>query len=341
MASKALTYEQLIAAVQRNDLAPLYFLFGDETFLMDEVQAAVLKHALEPHEKDFNLDIVYGSETDANQVLGLCSQYPVMAQRRVVIVREFEKLEENQAFKSYAERPNPTTVVLLVCNARPNLSAHPYRALKQHAAWAEFKALRPQDLPRWIKSRLASVGYGIEPAALHMLGDFLNTDLRAAASELDKLITFIGDRKEITADDVVRAAGQTREFSVFELQKAVGEQRFADAVRISERLLSMAANPSGEAIMIVAILTSFYTKLWRLLPLMAERMPERAMAGQIGVPPYYIGEYVGAIRRLGGAGVERSFGALLAADYELKGGAVRDARAVLLLLLTRLVTARR
>lgn len=341
MASKGLTYEQIMAAVQRNDLAPLYFLFGDESFLVDEIQAAVLENALQPHERDFNLDIVYGSDADAQQVITLCAGYPVMAQRRVVIVREFEKLKDNRLFMTYAERPNPTAIVLLLCSGRPNLATHPYRALRQHAAWAEFKPLRTKDLPRWIEARVRRAGYAIQPAALHMLGDFLGTDLRSAASEIEKLIAFAGERTQITADDVLRASGQTREFSVFELQKAVGEQRFTDAVRISERLLLQAANPTGEALMIVAILTSFYTKLWRMLPCMAERMPERAMAGHIGVNPYYIGEYVGALQRLGVGGIERAFGALLAADYELKGGAIRDSRAIMLLLLTRLITARR
>lgn len=340
MASRGLTYDHIRTAVQRNELAPLYFLFGEETFLIDDLQAAVLDNALEPHEKDFNLDIVYGSETNARDVLALCSGYPVMAQRRVVIVREFEKLEGNSLFKTYAERPNPTAVVLLVCNARPNLSTHPYRALKEHAAWAEFKPVSSKKMPSWIKAFVERNGYRIEPAALHMLGDVMGTDLRTAATEIEKLFTFIGDRKEITADDVLLAAGHTREYSVFELQRAIGQQRFTDAVRISDRLLTKAANPAGEAIMIVAVLTSFYTKLWRLLPLLADRMPEKAMAGQIGVPPFFIGEYLGAIKRLGGAGIERAFGALLAADYELKGGATRNADAILLLLLGRLITAR-
>lgn len=341
MGTRGHTYEQLMAAVQGRDLAPLYFLFGEETYLMDEVQDAILQNGLEVHERDFNLDVVYGSDADVQQVLGLCAGYPVMAQRRVVIVREFEKLKENRLFLAYAERPNPTATVVLVCSSRPNLSMHPYRGLKEHAVWAEFKPLRPRDMPRWIEARMKHMGRPIEPAAIHMLSEFLGTDLRTAASELDKLVTYVGERSVITADDVVRASGQTREFSVFELQKCVGEERFSDAVRIGERLLQQAANQHGEALMIVSVLTAYFIKLWKLLPCQAQRMSEREMAVQIGVPPYFIGEYVSALRRLGVGGIEKAFSALLAADYELKGGATRDARAVLLLLLTRLVSARR
>lgn len=341
MASKALTYERVMTAVQNNEFAPLYFLYGDESFLIDEVQREVMARALQPHERDFNLDIVYGADADVKDVLALCAGYPVMAQRRVVIVREFERLKENRLFMRYAERANPSAVVVLVCASRPNLSAHPYRALKQHAVAVEFKPLRSREMPAWVESRMRSLGYKAEPRAVHMLTEYLGTDLRTAAAEIDKLATYTGTREVITADDVVHASGQTREFSVFELQKAIGENRFADAVRIGERLLQHAANPQGEALMIVAVLTGYFSKLWRLLPCQAQRMSEGAMAAQVGVPPYYISEYVGALRRLGPSGVERAFAALVAADFELKGGSTRDAHAVMLLLLTRLVASRR
>ncbi|MFW5955483.1 MAG: DNA polymerase III subunit delta, partial [Rhodothermales bacterium] len=284
---------------------------------------------------------VYASEAEVRQVLGLCASYPVMAQRRVVIIREFEKLEENRLFTSYAEHPNGTAVVLLVCTSKPNLSTHPYRALKQHGAAVEFKALRDREMPGWVSSRLKSLGFSIEPRALQIVTDFVGTDLRVAAGELEKIITYAGESDTITLDHVIAASGQTREFSVFELQKAVGEQRLTDAVRIGERLLQMASNPAGEALMIVAILTAYFSKLWRMLPYQAQHMPEREMAGKLGVNPYFIGDYLTGLRLHGPVGIERAFRVLLAADYELKGGAVRDPRTVLLLMLTHIVSSTR
>ena len=341
MAARGLTYEKLVASVQGGNLAPLYFLYGEENFLVDEVQRLIVEHALEPHERDFNLDIVYGRDSDARKVLAICTGYPVMAQRRVVVVREFERLEENRLFTSYVESPNPTAVVVLACNGKPNLATHPYRALKQHAAAVEFKALRDREMPAWIQSRVKMMGRHIEPEALHVLVQFLGTDLRTAVTELEKLTTFVGDRNTITVDDVVRAGGQTREFSVFELQKAIGSGRHNDAVRIGERLLQHASNQYGEALMIVSILASFYSKLWRLIPLQAQRMPDASVAGIIGVPPYFVGEYQSALRRMGPAGVRQAFETLLAADFELKGGSTLDPRSILYLTLSRLTDAQR
>lgn len=337
MSNTGLSYEQLETAFRHRNYKPLYFLFGEERFLIEELQRLLLTHALAPHERDFNLDIVYGAEAEAPAVLSLCAGYPMMAERRVVVVRDFEKLKDNQLFTAYAERPNPTAVVLLACGTKPNLSAHPYRALKQHAAWAEFKPLYENQMPGWIQKRVQAQGYRIEPEAVQMLADFVGTNLQAAVVEIDKLITYAAPRQTLTADDVVHASGQTREFNVFELQRAVGETRLADALRIADRMLQQASNARSECLMMISVLTGFFTKLWKLGVCQAKRMPEPAMAARIGVPPFFIKEYLFSLRRFGPEAIERAFAALLAADFELKGGSGRDERLVLMLALRRLV----
>ena len=341
MAKKTgLSFEDLATAFRHQNFKPLYFLFGDEGFLIDELQDLLIEHALEPSQHDFNLDIVYGSDTEASQVLGLCQGYPAMAPRRVVIVREFEKLENNRQFKSYADEPNPQAVVFLACTTKPNLSAHPYRALKKKAAWSHFKPLYDNQMPGWIKKYVRGQGYDIEPQAVQMLADYVGTDLQTVASEVEKLITFAGERDTLTANDVLDASGQTREFNVFELQSAVGGGKYGNAIQITHRILQHAPNPHSEEIMIVAVLNAYIDKLWKLQMPQAQRMSKHKLAGHIGVSPYFVQEYKQAARRYSMRAVQDAHAALLAADYELKGGSSRDPRLILTLLVRRLLPQR-
>ena len=332
-----LSYEQLATAFRHQNFKPLYFLFGEEGFLIDELQELLIEHALEPEQHDFNLDRVYGSEAEASQVLGLCQGFPVMAERRVIIVREFEKLENNREFKTYAQQPNPQAVVFLACTTKPNLSAHPYRALKQHAAWSHFKPLYDNEMPGWIQEHVRAQGHEIEPQAVQMLADYVGADLQTAASEVQKLITFAGQRSTLTTDDVLAASGQTREFNVFELQSAIGEGRATDAHRIAGRLLQQASNPQSESIMMVAVLNAYFDKLWKLQVPNAGRMSNTEVARRIGVSPYFAKEYVFAARRFSREAIEQAFAALLAADHELKGGSRRNPRLIITLLLRQLM----
>ena len=331
------SYDDLATAFRHQNFDPLYFFFGEETFLIDELQDLLIEEALAPSQHDFNLDIVYGSEAEASQVIGLCQGFPAGAPKRVVVVREFEKLENNRQFKAYAQQPNPQSIVLLACTTKPNLSAHPYRALKEQATWSEFQSPYDNEMPGWIQDYVQGRGYEIDPRANQMLADYVGTDLQRAASEIEKLMTFAGDRTRLTADDVLAASGQTREFNVFELQAAIGEGRHADAERIATRILQQASNPRGEAIMMVAVLNGYFDKLWTLQKPGALRKNKYDLAGEIGVSPYFVEEYKHAAQRYTRAAIADAYAALLAADYELKGGAPRDAHLVLTLLLRRLL----
>lgn len=340
------SYDDFASAFRKGRFQPLYFFCGEEGFLMDELQTLLIEHALQPHERDFNLEIVHGPEATTSEVLTRCAALPMMAERRVVIVRNFELMEERDPkrklpFKEYAERPNPSVVVLLLCNGKTNPAHHPYRAIKQHAVWAEFKTLYPDKLPGWISRRLKAKGFQSPGAAAQMIADAVGPDLRTTAHEVDKLIAYVGERRTITEDDVVHAAGHSREHSVFELQKAIGQGEFERSLSIIHALLSGASNRPGEALMIVAVLVGFFTKLWKLTSCLDKRMSEEEMAKHVGVPPYYLGEYLRALRSYKSGAIHHAFEALLAADTELKGGSERDERLILTLALYRLSVRRR
>ena len=337
MADTIQTYEKYRTAFSHANFEPLYFFYGEEQYLISELQSLLIENAIPQEQRDFNFDLLYGSEVEAEDVLGICTSYPVMAERRLVVVREFEKMEENRRFKEYAENPNPATIAFLACSTKPNLSAHPYRALKNHAEAAHFESLYERKIPNWIRSRVEAEGYRIDPAAVEVLAHLTGSDLHKAAAEIDKLTTYAGESEAITREDVLHVGGHAREYNVFELQDAIGEENYREALEIGERMLEKANNPRGEALMIVAVITKYFRKLLQLTGIDRRRMSKNKMAGHIGVPPYYVDDYLSALKRYDRAAIERAMGALLAADYELKGGSERDTRTVFVLLLMRIM----
>ena len=161
--------------------------------------------------------------------------------------------------------------------------------------------------------------------------------IKLADAEIDKLLSYLGDRNRIEVDDVLLASGQTREFNVFELQRAIGDGNYPQAAAIAERLLQQASNKTGEGIRIVAILNSYFIKLWRLTKCREARMSEREMAQQTGIQPYFLKEYIRSLRFFSPERIRSAFKLLLAADYEIKGGATRDPHVIMTLMLRGLV----
>jgi DNA polymerase-3 subunit delta len=332
-------YIQLKTAFESQNFQSLYLLHGEERWFIDQLQEVMLKHALQPHEKDFNLDILYGHEVDVQTALNACQSFPMMAQRRVVVIRDFDRMKDNTLFKGLAEKPNPACLVFLVCAGKPNMSHHPYRAIKGSGTVVEFKALFPNQVPRWIETLARERGFALEPKAVQMLAEYVGSALASVGAELDKLATYVGDREIITAEDIVQASGQTRDFNVFELQRAIGERQIDRALHITERLLQQSSNPTGESNMIVAVLSKFFTKLWQLASMQAGRIPEKEMARAIGVSPFFLKEYLACLRRYDVRAIDRALFALLAADFELKGGSQRSDRLILNLLFRNILAA--
>jgi len=332
-------YIELKTAFRSRNFAPLYLLHGEERWFIDRLQEILLETALEPHEKDFNLDILYGNETDVRSALTACQAYPMMAERRVVIIRDFDRMKDNSLFKGLAEKPNPSCVVFLVCAGKPNMSRHPYRAIKSGGQAVEFKALFPSQVPRWIETLAKERGFALEARAIQMLAEYVGSSLASVGAELDKLATYVGDREVITAEDVVQASGQTRDYNVFELQRAIGQRQIDRALHITERLLQQSSNPTGESHMIVSILTAFFIKLWQLTALQAGRIPEKEMAKAIGVSPHFLRDYLSCLRRFDVPAIDRALFALRSADFELKGGSFRSDRLILNLLFRNILAA--
>ena len=245
-----------------------------------------------------------------------------------------------QRFKAYAEQPNPTAVVLLVAGDKINASHHPYRAIREHGVLAVFDRLYEREVPRWLEQEVRGRGLDIRPDAVRMLAEYVGPNLQQATTEIDKLAAFVGDRTTIEADDVVQASGQTREFNVFELQRAVSERRYPHAMRIAERLLQQTTNARGEAIRVVTILSAYFTKLWKLTVCQGRRLGEKEMAQRVGVSPYFIKEYIRSLQKYDAGSIERALGLLMAADYELKGGAQRSETLIMQLMLNQLVSGK-
>ena len=104
-----------MSAIAKKEFSPVYLLHGGEDLLIEEATNAILDAALTRDERGFNLDVLYGGEADARDVVSHASSFPMMAERRVVVVREVDKLAQAEILANYIERPLPSTCLVLVC----------------------------------------------------------------------------------------------------------------------------------------------------------------------------------------------------------------------------------
>ena len=119
-AARTVTYEEILRNIKAQKIAPVYYLMGEEDYYIDRLSDAIVDAVLAEEEKDFNLDIVYGAETNVDKVIELAHAYPMMAERRVVLIREAQAIRSLDGLEAYLAHLTPTTV-LVFCHKHGKL----------------------------------------------------------------------------------------------------------------------------------------------------------------------------------------------------------------------------
>jgi DNA polymerase-3 subunit delta len=196
----------------------------------------------------------------------------------------------------------------------------------------EFKRLREYQIPAWAMARAQTLGWSLAPDAAKLLAGYVGASLRDVHNELDKLFIFAGTPRELTVDDVAAVVGISKEFSIYELQRAVGARDLPKALRILNHMLDMGEAPP----FILAMLTGFFMSLWRLRELRRPGVAPADQAAGAKVMPFALQEYAEALEQYRQREVEQAFVLLAEADDRSKAGG-GDPREVLDGLLIRLM----
>jgi DNA polymerase-3 subunit delta len=313
MAKDELTFDDLRSALAQQKIAPVYLVYGEEDFLTEEATDLIIASALTSDQQDFNLDIMYGSDSDARDILSHASSFPMMSDRRVVVVRDFDKLGNKELLSTFIEQPAPSTCLVLH-SIKPDFRKKPYVTAKRRATVIKCDPIREYQVAGWISKRVKAQGFEIDADAVKILAVYVGTSLREIQNELNKLYIFIGEKRTITSDDIRAVVGASREYNVFELQNAIGSKNLARSTEILSRMLDAGESP----VHVIVMLTKYFTTLWKLHDHKRRGTSNAELAGAIGVNPYFVKEYVASLSNYPLQEIEHAFEALATADMQLK-----------------------
>ena len=240
----------LKTALENGEFDRAYLFHGDDDYLKEEKVRAVIERATEASTREFNLEVRRGAETDA-AALGLSlDALPVMAQRRVLIVRDVTLLRKDAraTLDRYLARPADDVVLVLVAGG----STKPDSALLERSTAIEFRPLTEDELAKWVSHRVEELGSSITLHATGLLCSATGNDLALLAGELEKLRSFT-DGGEIDEAAVGAVVGVHRGETLGDLLDAVGQRDGVAAIALLERVLSQ---PKTTAVSVVMALTT-------------------------------------------------------------------------------------
>ena len=308
-----MSVEKILSDWNKSRFKPVYWLEGEEEYYIDQLVNYAEHKILTEAEAGFNLTVFYGKDADWAAVINACRRYPMFAERQVVLLKEAQQMREIDKLEPYIEKPLSSTVFVVAykekkVDGRSKLA----KLLKEKAELFTTKKMYDNQLPEWTAGLIRSKGYEITQKALLLLVDHIGNDLNRINNEIEKLLVNLTGRTGITEDDIERYVGISKEYNVFELQDAFAKKDRVKAIRIIQYF---EGNPkAGPIQLILPSIYNFFSKAYMVFG--QPGGDEKSIAASIGVNPYFVKDYLAAVRNYDYEGIES--GLLLLHAYNLK-----------------------
>ncbi len=297
MAKQTITYEQIISDLHRKTYSPIYLLMGEEAYYIDQITDYIQNEVLDESQKEFDMTVVYGKDTDMTTIINAAKRYPMLSPYQVVIVKEAQMIKDWDSLQFYIQKPLSTTILVFAYKyGTPDKRKKWVLDISKTAVVFESQKLRDYEMSGWINKYLRTKNVTADEKAIVMLTEFLGTDLSKVVNEIDKLLlTKPANTNKITPEHIEKNIGISKDFNVFELQTALINKDILKANRIIRYFAdNKKTNPM---VVVLAQLFSYFSNimLYHYLP----DKSQSAVASELKINPYFVKDYQKAAQTFG------------------------------------------
>ena len=284
-------HKLLLKEIRNKKFEKIYFLHGEEPYFIDVLTKAIQDNALEESERDFNQSILYGKDAEVLSLISELKSYPMMAERRLVILKEAQYFKAIEQLESYLENPANSTI-FVICYKYKTFDARKKtlkNALKNGVVFKSEK-VKEYQLAEWIQQYIKTTGYELTSKACMLLIESLGNDLGRIVKELEKLAVLIEKGTIINENHIEENIGISKDYNVFELTNAVANKDNLKALKIVDYFDH---NPkAADLVFVISNLFKFFSQIMRIhfLP----NKSREAVAQALGIHPFVAGELTNA-----------------------------------------------
>lgn len=313
------TPDKLQDLTRAGKILPLYFLYGDESYLMNlalqELEESVLGDGL----RDFNLNIFYGSELDVSKVRDAIETLPIMVPLRVVVIKDAHDVADRKWDELMPILDDPVNSTALIClGAKVDKRKKFIKRFAEKGVVAEFKRPYENQIPDWIHLIGKKNGIKLTSDAVDLMQQLAGSNLQDIHGEMVKLAQFLGERKTATIEDVLSVVSHVRLESIFDLTDAIGRGDRTQALFFLSNLLY-----NGQSEVGVLALIARHVRILKLVSDgVREGLSGARLSSRAGVSPYFLKSYLQQVRHWNERKIDDTFQALIDTDRALKSSPV-------------------
>lgn len=293
------------------------FLFtGSDDYSKDKAIRNLRESLLDSSSRELDYKVFNSAETSAYEILEYVMTVPFLAEKRFVVVRDFEELadEDRERIANYAKNPSRSTC--LVIETKDDSIIRKYPLLADRAAVTRFGPLSFAQFQSWVKDKLSSwnVTKKITPDAVKVLFELCGSDLNLAEQELGKVVSFALSRDELTIADIDEVAGKDLNAFAFDLTDAIDKGDVKEALSIISDLMR-----SGKKhYEVIGILCWQMKRILRAKMMLLKGLNEAGVAGILKINSYYSERFFKTLKTLDIIQIKARMRAILEADLDIK-----------------------
>lgn len=307
-----------MADVKAGKIAPTYLITGEEGYYIDVLSDFFENEVIPKENRDFDQTVIYGRDTNMQDVISCAKRYPVMSEYQLVLVKEAQTLSGNwDLLEGYLKNPSEKTILVFCYRDKDfsKKSKKAHAAIKKQGIYYERKKLYESEVPTWISTYAQRNKRTITEKASILTVEAVGTDLSKIANELNKLFISIPEGAVINDEAIEHNIGISKDFNVFELKKAIISK---DVVKCNRIINYFAHNPkAGPMTYIVGNLYDFFVKTMIYI-----QLPDQSQynaASVLGINPYFVKEHADAARNYSLQKLALCIRYLLEAEKKSKG----------------------
>lgn len=312
-------YSELLNRIKSGRIESLYHFTGEEDFLKEEAWRKISSTLIPEDLKSFNLDLLHGSETSAVEIINKASTSPINSKKRLVVVFDAHKLSPfyKDVLMSYLPKLPDFTCLILI-SPKLTSKAKFYSALNKLATTVDFPRLYDNQIPAWIEAKVKEYGKKIERKAFQTLHNYVGNNLSDIASEIEKLVMYVGDRKELKSADVESVVGLSKSHNIFQLNDAIGERDCRKTLEILKNLFLIGEKPGT----VIYRLTEHFERLIKVKNFVPQK--GASLASILKIHPYFVQKYPRQAENFSQDELEKGLVMLYQTDVGLKSSRMPD-----------------
>lgn len=301
---KILSRDELKKQILKKEFAPVYLLFGAETYLRDLAAKTITDFVLrESSLREFNETVFSLGSEKLNYALASAEQLPMMASKRVIKIVDVKisansnkdnlKEDDEEILTAYLKRPAESSVVLFVADELDKRRKMA-KLLIENSVAVEFSELNNFELLKWANDKLKDFGVTSDQKTLDYLISLTGSNISRLTNELEKLSTAVLPDKIITTELIESLVPNSREISNFDLTDSLIAKNKSQTFQILSKILDDGAEP----LMLLGLIANNFRRISLAKELMANGADKKEVFRLIKMPPNKHDNFLVTARRI-------------------------------------------